>query len=501
MDRRANDTPRDRGTATPVPLASASGRWLVLAAVLGSGVAFLDGSVVNVALPAIGRDVGGGLSVLQWVLDGYLLTLSALLLLGGALGDRLGRRRIFAVGLVLFTIASLACGLAPNGGTLIAARLAQGAGGALLVPGSLALIDRSIRQEDRGRAIGVWAGLAGVASALGPFVGGYLVEAASWRWVFFINVPLAAVALAVTLRHVPESRNTSAVGRLDLPGAAAITLGLGGVILALIEVPARGWTALTITAGLVGVAGLVAFPLIEKRQQAPLLAMAMFRSRQFAGANLTTLVVYAALGGALFLLTLQLQLSLGYSPMAAGLATLPITVLMMLLSSRIGALAQRIGARLPMTIGPVVAGGGLVLLTLVQPGTGYVTHVLPGVLVFGLGLAITVAPLTATVLAAVSEDHVGAASGANNAISRIGGLLSVAVLPLVADLHTSGQGGLGNGYAAAMVISGVTCALGGVVAFFTIDRAVAIHGHTLPGVNHACQHPSTREPASATDAG
>ncbi|HVX47623.1 MAG TPA: MFS transporter, partial [Mycobacteriales bacterium] len=248
-----------------LPLSSAAGRWLVVATILGSGVAFLDGSVVNVALPRIGADVGGGFSVLQWVLDGYLLTLSALLLLGGALGDRYGRRRMFVIGLIGFTVASLGCGLAPNGPVLIAARLVQGIGGALLVPGSLALIDASIRPDDRGRAIGVWAGLTGVASAIGPFAGGWLVDAASWRWVFFINVPLAAVAVAVTLRHVPESRDAQARGRPDVVGAAAITIGLAGVVYALIEGSSHGWTALPVAAAAVGACALVAFVLIELR--------------------------------------------------------------------------------------------------------------------------------------------------------------------------------------------------------------------------------------------
>ena len=292
-----------------------------MATALGSGVAFLDGSVVNVALPAIGRELGGGFSVLQWVLEGYLLSLSALLLLGGALGDRYGRRRVFGVGLVMFTVASLGCGLAPSGGVLVLARLVQGVGGALLIPGSLALIDASIRQQDRGRAIGMWAGLSGVASALGPFLGGWLVDSASWRWVFFINVPLAAVALVVTVRHVPESRDTTATGRLDFAGAGSVTLGLGGIISALIEAPVRGWTPPTVTAAVIGALALAAFPLIEHRQRAPLVPPSLFRSAQFTGANLVTLAVYTALGGALFLLALQLQQSLGYTALAAGLSS------------------------------------------------------------------------------------------------------------------------------------------------------------------------------------
>jgi EmrB/QacA subfamily drug resistance transporter len=479
-------------TAPPAPalaLSSPSGRWLILAAALGSGVAFLDGSVVNVALPAISRDLGGGFSTVQWVLDGYLLSLSALLLLGGALGDRLGRRRVFLVGLGLFTVASLACGLAPTGPVLIAARLLQGVGGALLIPGSLALIDAVIRREDRGRAIGTWAGLSGVAAALGPFLGGWLVDAASWRWVFLINVPLAAVAAVVTVRHVPESRDTAATGRLDVAGAVAVSLGLGGVVFALIEAPVHGWTATTVVPLVVGVLALAAFPVVERRASAPLVPLTLFRSAQFTGANLVTLAVYTALGGALFLLSLQLQQSLGWSALAAGLAFLPFTLIMLLFSSRVGALAQRIGPRWPMTIGPLVTAAGLALLVRVTPGAGYLTGVLPGVVVFGLGMALTVAPLTSTVLASVSEDHVGAASGANNAVSRVASLLAVAVLPLAVGLDGAGTGPLGTGFPRAMLICAALCLVGSVIAFVTIRRGAAVTPRVMPGLHQPCQGP------------
>jgi EmrB/QacA subfamily drug resistance transporter len=461
-------------------LSSTSGQWLVIAAALGSGLAFLDASIVNVALPAISRELGGGFTVLQWVLNGYLLTLSALLLLGGALGDRYGRRRIFLTGLVLFAMASLGCGIAPTWQALIVARFGQGVGSALLVPGSLALIDALISQEDRGRAIGRWAGLSGVSLALGPLIGGWLVDVLSWRWVFFINTPLAAVAFAVTLRYLPESRSTTATGRPDFVGAASVTVGLAGVIFALIEVPNRGWSALTVAAVALGIVALVAFPLIERRQRAPLIPLSLFRSAQFTGANLVTLAVYTALGGVLFLLSLQLQQSLHYSALAAGLATLPMTMIILLISSRIGALAQRVGPRWPMTAGPLVAGAGLALLTLVRPGAGYLAGVLPGVVVFGLGMAITVAPLTSTVLATVSEDHLGAASGVNNAVSRIASLLAVAVLPLIAglDINASAPGaGLGSGFARAMVIAAMLCGLGGVAAVLTIERGTPDASH------------------------
>ncbi|GAA3198626.1 MFS transporter [Actinocorallia longicatena] len=470
-----------------VPLASSTGRWIILATVLGSGIAFLDGSVVNVALPSISEDLGGGMAVLQWILDGYLLTLSALLLLGGALGDRYGRKRVFMIGLVVFTIASLGCGIAPDSGTLIVARLVQGVGGALLIPGSLALIDATIHPDDRGRAIGRWAGFSGVSSAVGPFVGGWLVDAASWRWVFLINLPLAAIALAVTHRHVPESRTSTIEGPLDLPGALAVTVGLGGSVFALIEGPSRGWNALTIGLGVIGLLSLAAFPLLERRQRNPLIPPELLRSRQFVGVNLTTLTVYAALGGAFFLFTLQLQNSMGYSALQAGVSTLPMTVIMMLLSSRIGALAQRTGPRPLMTAGPVVAGAGLALMTLAQPGTSYLTGVLPGVVVFGLGMSITVAPLTSTVLASVDEEHVGAASGANNAVARLAGLLAIAILPLAAGLDAvGGTGGLGDGYARAMWISAALCAAGGAISWFTVSRAGTHVDRAQPSLNHGC---------------
>ncbi|WP_249123917.1 MFS transporter [Saccharopolyspora erythraea] len=487
----ASDLPR-AATGAAVALRSPEGRWIIVATILGSGVAFLDGSVVNVALPAIGRDVGGDLSVLQWVLDAYLLTLSALLLLGGALGDRYGRRLVFNIGLVVFTLASLACGLAPTGGALIAARLVQGIGGALLIPGSLALINASIRQEDRGRAVGTWAGLTGVSSAIGPFVGGWLVDAVSWRWVFYINVPLAALALLVTTRRVPESRNPGMSGRPDLGGAAAVTAGLAGTIYALIEVPVRGWDGVTAAAAVVGVACLITFPVIESRMAEPLMPLSLFRSRQFAGANLVTFTVYSALSGALFLLSLQLQQTLDYDALQAGIATLPITIIMLLLSSRMGALAQRTGPRLPMTAGPLVCAAGLALMTLAVPGSTYLGGVLPGVGVFGLGLAITVAPLTSAVLGAVDEHHGGTASGVNNAVSRVAGLLAIAVLPLVAGLtHTGAGAPLGAGFGRAMLISAALCALGGVLAWLTIDRARRVENMPVPGLNHACQDPCT----------
>ena len=483
----------------PVRYGTAAGRWIIAASVLGSGIAFLDGTVVNVALPAIGEDLGSGLAGLQWTVDGYLLTLGALLLLGGSLGDLYGRRRMFVAGLVAFTAASALCGLAPSMGTLVAARALQGVGGALLVPGSLALLAASFAPEDRGAAVGAWSGLAGVATAFGPFLGGWLVDAVSWRLVFLINVPLAAVAVALTLRHVPESRDPEASHRPDLVGALAATVGLAGVVFALIEWPAEGASVRVVASGVVGVAALVAFPFVERSRAQPLVPLTIFRDPQFVGANATTITVYAAFGGALFLLVLELQQVLGYSALAAGAALLPITVLMLAFSARTAALSQRIGPRLPMTIGPVVVAIGLFLAAGLGPGDTYAAGVLPAVVVIGLGLSLTVAPLTAAVIAAVEERHVGVASGVNNAVARIGTLLSVALLPLVAGLGevTPGDPRYTVGVSRAMLVAAGLCVLGGAVAFVTVRRGAHVMPVVQPDVSHACADPSVREPLAS----
>ena len=467
-----------------------AGRWVVFATVLGSGVAFLDGTVVNVALPTIGRDLSTGLSGLQWILDGYLVTLSALLLLGGSLGDLFGRRRTYVIGLVAFTVASTICGLAPNTGALIAARAAQGAAAALLVPGSLAIISASFHPDDRGRAVGAWSGLGGIAGAIGPFVGGWLVDAGSWRLVFLINLPLAAVAVAVTLRHVPESNDADAVRHVDVPGAVAASLGLAGLAYAFIE-GSGGLDSTDILAGVAGVVAVGVFLLIERRSRQPMLPLDVFSSRQFTGANLTTLAVYAGLGSATFLVVLQLQLGLRYSAVEAGASLLPITLLMLGLSARAGQLAQRIGPRVPMTLGPLVIGFGLLLLSRIEAGSEYVSDVLPAVLVFGLGLAMTVAPLTSAVLAAVDDHHLGVGSGVNNAVARVAGLLSVALLPALVGLDLAGgPGQLGRGFAAAMRLSAVICAAGGAVAFLTIRTQVAQRPITQASIVQPCHHPA-----------
>ncbi|WP_232001203.1 MFS transporter [Mycobacterium sp. 1165178.9] len=485
-----------------LPLASSGARWLIAAAVLGSGIALLDGTVVNVALPTIGRELGGGLTGQQWVLDGYLLTLSALLLSGGAAGDRYGRRRVFLAGLVVFSIASLGCGLAPTIGWLIGARLVQGVGAAALVPGSLALIDAGITDADRGRAVGLWAGMSGVTTALGPLIGGWLVDAASWRWVFLLNLPLAVAVAWIAARHISESCDRTARGGPDIFGAAAVTVGLAGVIFALIETPSRGWTFVTATSACMGLTALVAFPLIERRAPSPLLPPKLFRSRQFTGANLTTLAVYTAIGGALFLLTVQLQQSLHYSATAAGLATLPMTIIMMIGSPLAGALGQRAGPRLPMTVGPLVAAGGVALMARIVPGATYLAAILPAVIIFSVGLAITVAPLTAAVLSAVPDAYAGTASGVNNAVSRIAGLVAIAVLPVASRIDAAPGTPLGSGFSLAMIIIAVVCMVGGSVAWLTIRTGADVAHQLVPGINHACQDPCTRRLASrAPDAG
>lgn len=485
-------------TTGSVPLAGTirmgtpAGRWMVAATVLGSGMAFLDGTVVNVALPAIGKDLHSGLAGLQWTLDAYLLTLGALLLLGGALGDRYGRRRVFEVGLVAFSAASALCGLAPSLGALVAARAVQGVGGALLVPGSLALLSASFAPDDRGAAVGAWSGLAGAFTALGPFLGGWLVDAVSWRLVFLINLPVAAVTVWVVRAHVPESSDPGAADApLDTTGALLATLGLAGVVFALIEGTAQGWTASVVLAGVVGAAALVAFPLVEREKHEPLVPLELFRSRQFSGANATTLAVYGAFGGALFLFVVMLQRAMGYSALEAGAATMPVTVLMMTLSARAGRLGQRVGPRFPMTVGPIVAGAGLLLLSGAGPGSAYVTGILPAVVVFGMGLSLTVAPLTAAVMASVSERHLGVGSGVNNAVARVAGLLSVALLPLAAGLSgvDPGDPGFAGGVQASLRISAAVCVVGGAVAFLSVRRAARVRVVVQPGMSHACGDP------------
>lgn len=423
----------------------------------------LDATVVNVALPAIARDLGSGVAGLQWTLSGYTLSLASLILLGGALGDRLGRRKVFVWGTVWFALASVLCGLAPTVEVLVAARVLQGVGAALLTPGSLALISASIREDDRGAAIGAWSGLGGVASAIGPLLGGWLVEVAGWRSVFLLNIPLAVAVVWVAVKHVPESRDRNAEGRLDIAGAAVVAVALGLLTYGFIG---SSW----IVVGL-GVLGVALFFVVEARSRTPLVPPSLFSSRVFLAANLVTLAVYAALGGVFFLLVLQLQLALDYSPIAAGIATLPITVLMLVLSARMGRIAQRIGPRIPLTVGPLVAAAGLVLMLRITPGASYIGGVLPAVVVFGLGLSILVAPLTGAVLGAVSTDRAGIASGVNNAVARTSQLLAVAALPGLAGItgiDDDDPAVFSDGFQTAMIICAVLLVVGAAIAAIMI---------------------------------
>lgn len=445
---------------------SARGRWVLAAAVLGSGMAMLDGTVVNIALRSVGDDLGATVAQLQWVVNSYLLALASLILVGGSLGDHLGRRRIFMVGVSWFAVASALCGVAQTPGQLIAARLLQGVGAALLTPGSLAMIQASFRPADRGRVIGQWAGLGGIAAAIGPLLGGWIVDNASWRWIFLINVPVALVVLVLTVRHVPESRDPEAARGFDLVGAALGALGLAGATYALIESGSAPRPAV-LAAALVGVVAMVLFVVFERRHPDALVPMHLFGSRTFSVANLLTLLVYGALGAMLFFLVLQLQVVTGWSPLAAGLATLPLTVVMLLLSSRAGALAARAGPRLPLSVGPVLCGLGALVLRRVDEDTGYLTGVLPGMLVFSAGLVLLVAPLTSSVLAAAPDRFAGIASGINNALARTGSLLSVSALPAAVGITGEAYqrpAVFGAGYAQALLVCAVLLFAGGLVA-------------------------------------
>jgi EmrB/QacA subfamily drug resistance transporter len=458
-----------------IAFSSGAGRWLIAVTVAGSGMAFLDGTVVNVALPKIGEDLNASTSALQWILNGYLLTLASLILLGGSLGDRLGRRRVFQAGIALFTLASLLCAVAPTVELLIFARLIQGIGGALLTPGSLAILEASFRPADRARAIGAWSGLGGVATAFGPLLGGWLIAAISWRAIFVINLPIGIFVALAASRHVPESRDPNATGKLDASGAALAAIGLGGTTYALIEAPEGGKLPAVVVTAVIGIAALIGFFVQERRSANPMLPLSIFRSRQFSAANAVTFVVYAALGGVFFLLVSFLQISMGYSPIAAGSASLPVTVLMLLGSARAGALAQRIGPRLPLTVGPLVIAAGLLLMLRINPGDSYVTTVLPAVIVFGLGLTFVVAPVTATVLAAVDSTRSGIASGVNNAVARVAGLLAVAVLPVAVGLTGDKfyePSHMTSGFHMGMAICAALSAIGAVVAWTTISTDV-----------------------------
>lgn len=472
-------------TAPGLRMKSVRGRGTLAAAVLASGMAFLDSTIVNVALPRLGEDLHAEMSGLQWVVNGYTLMLASFVLLGGALGDRFGRRRVFLIGVVWFSLASIACGFAPTVELLIGARIVQGMGAALLTPGSLSVLQASFAVEDRGRAIGAWSGLSGVSTAIGPFIGGWLIDSLTWRWIFFINVPLA-LAVLVCARFVPESRNPAAKHtRFDVAGSLLGALGLAGVTYGLISAPDQGFTSFRVLGAFaLGVIGFVAFVQVERRRAVPgvgmadregrpkiiaMLPLALFRSRVFSLLNVYTLFVYGALGGLFFFLVIQLQSVSGYSALAAGVASLPITIFLLVGSARSGALATRIGPRRQLVIGPIICAAGALALLLVGPSANYLTRVLPGVALFGLGLTLLVAPLTAAVLGAVDDAYAGVASGINNTAARAASLLAVAALPLVVGLSGAAYANptaFDRGFTSAMWCCAVLLAAGAVIAMF-----------------------------------
>ncbi|TQJ49080.1 EmrB/QacA subfamily drug resistance transporter [Phycicoccus sp. SLBN-51] len=461
---------------------SGRGRGALAAVTIGSGVAILDGSVVTIALPTIGRELDASLAQLQWVVNGYMLSLTGLILVGGSLGDRLGRRRVYLVGVGWFALASLLCAAAQSPDQLIGARVLQGVGAALLTPGGLALIQGSFREEDRAGAIGTWAGLSGIAAAAGPFVGGWLLDHGGWRGIFAVNVPICVLVVWLCHHYMPESRDEEATGPFDVVGAALGAAGLGALTYALTASGDASGVVLAVT-GAAAVALMAGFLVRQARTPSPLVPLGLFRSRVFSAANGMTFLVYGALAAVLFFLVIQLQVVSGFSPMVSGLAALPITMALLLLSSRLADLSSRIGPRIPMTVGPIVCAGGVLLLVPVGEGTSFWTGVIPGMTVFALGVATLVAPLTATVLAAVADRYAGVASGVNNAVARAGSLLAVAALPPLVGLSGADYTdptALTHGYRTAQLACAVLLFAGGVVSWVglrgTGGRDVAVHG-------------------------
>ncbi|MCW2867294.1 MAG: major facilitator transporter [Marmoricola sp.] len=454
-------------TTGALTLDSLRGRLVLGTVILGSGIALLDATVVNIALRRIGTDLGAALTALQWVSNGYLLSLASLILVGGALGDRLGRRRVYLAGVIGFGLGSGLCALAQDPVQLVGFRVLQGVAAALLAPGGLAILQSTFAPQDRPAAIGTWAGVSGLATAVGPFLGGLLVEHAGWRWIFAINLPLCLAVVLLGLRVVPESRDEETSGRFDVLGAVVAVLALGSTTYVLTAWRSLG-AAQVLAVSVLAVVAWVVFLLLERRPHA-MAPVALFSSRVFAAANAMTMLVYGALGTVLFFLVLQLQTTLGWSPVAAGAATLPITVVMLLLSSRLSVLAARLGPRVPMAVGPVLCATGTLLLSRVGPGASYVVDVFPGITVFALGLASLVSPLTVTVLAAVPDSHAGVASGINNAVARAGSLLAVAALPALVGLggqQYADPQALTGGYRRALVVAAAMLLLGGAVSWF-----------------------------------
>jgi EmrB/QacA subfamily drug resistance transporter len=457
-------------TPSPLRLAQPAGRWVMVATALGAGLVLLETTVVNVALPAIGDGLGASLPGLQWSVNAFTLTLSGFILLGGALGDRFGRRRIYLVGLAWFALASLLCGMAEHVGWLIAARALQGIGGALLVPGSLALIQETFHPDDRARAVGAWSGLSGVAGAAGPLLGGWLVDVASWRWAFYVNVPIAIVVALLLVRHVPESRDP-APRRFDLAGGLLAAIGLVAATYALTESASVGWPV-TVSA-LLAVGMIVVFVQVERRRAAPMLPLELFASRRFTAANVASFCVYGAVAGLFFLLPVQLQVTVGYTPLGAGLALLPATVLVLLLSARAGGRTARTGPRPLLTAGSVVCVAALLLSLRVTEGAGYVLDVLPTVALIGVGISMITPAISTTVLDAVPADRVGIASAVNNGVARTAGLVVVAALPALAALPpdaTRDPVALDRGFGTAMLVCAGLFAAGGLVAWWGVRR-------------------------------
>lgn len=465
-----------------IELDSSLGRRLLATVVLGSAVASLTATVVNVALPRLAADLGAGSSGQKWIVNGYALTLASLILVGGSLGDRFGRLRIYRLGVVWFAVASLLCAASWSTPSLVGFRLLQGIGGALLTPGSLAIIESSLRRADRGRGVGAWSGIVGIAGAVGPLLGGLLVEI-SWRWVFVANIPVALLALVLSMR-LPETMDPDARRRpLDVSGAVCSTLALGAISYALIEGPEGGFSVVEALAAVVGALAVIGLGVAESRAESPMLPLDLFRDRTFATANALTFVVYGGMGVLFFLLSIQLQVTAGWSPLRAGTALLPVTIIMLLLSSTAGDVAQRVGPRWPLTIGPLVVAVGMVMMTRVGHDAGFWVDVFPAVVVFGLGLAALVAPVTTTALGSAPDERAGAASGTNNAVARTGGLLAVAAVPGLVGLTGDALSDplrLDDGFDRAMLVSAAVVAFGGVLALVLLPRGAGVDGDDDP---------------------